>query len=120
MKKKEEKQSRSISELQEKKISKVKEIEQFKVNDNIFKTLEEFFFFLTPLKKYLTEQIKTLNMMLEDLTDRKEELETSYSAAIEYLKQEKKKSILDYQNKLNSDIVERISNFKKEISETFS
>ncbi len=58
--------------------------------------------------------------MLEDLGDRKEELESSYSAALEYLRIEKKKSLDQYQAKLNAEIRERIKNFKRELAETLN
>ena len=54
------------------------------------------FFVLVLFKRNIGEQIETLKLMKEDLEEKKEEIETSYQAAQEYLKNEAVNNLVEF------------------------
>ncbi|KAL4436434.1 hypothetical protein ABPG74_003000 [Tetrahymena malaccensis] len=64
----------------------------------------------------IEQQIKTLQLMQEDILEKKEEIENSYFAALEYLKKETQNNILEFQQRCKAQIENKVKEFKGQVS----
>ena len=64
----------------------------------------------------MLEHIETLKLIIEDLSEKKEELETSFLAGVEYIKREKNQNLVLFKQKLQQINEERIREFEKGLS----
>jgi len=56
-------------------------------------------------------------MVLKDLKEKKEELETSYLAAREYLKMDKQKCFEEFNKQLAKSVEEKVEEFREQIKD---
>jgi hypothetical protein len=61
------------------------------------------------------EHIETLKLIIEDLNEKKEELETSFLAGVEYIKREKNQNLVLFKQKLQQTNEGKIREFEKSL-----
>ncbi|KRX00031.1 hypothetical protein PPERSA_00181 [Pseudocohnilembus persalinus] len=72
---------------------------------------------LNNLVHNIQEQIRTFELIIEDLNEKKEELDTSCMAAIEYVKRENLRNLQEYKHKCQIQVEKRIQEFEQQIQE---
>ncbi len=63
----------------------------------------------------MLEHIETLKLIIEDLNEKKEELETSFLAGVEYIKREKNQNLVLFKQKLQQTNEGKIREFEKSL-----
>lgn len=64
----------------------------------------------------MLEHIETLKLIIEDLNEKKEELETSFLAGVEYIKREKNQNLVLLNQKMLQINEGRIRDFERGLS----